>query len=74
VSAEELATRTPEPVDLSGHQFGLGRNLFDVFRANAAGAEQGGMTYLLPEHHETELRPRQGHVHDHFAFATAEAA
>jgi phosphogluconate dehydratase len=49
VSDEELAARRPAPVDLTGSQVGLGRELFDVFRANAAGAEQGGMTYLLPE-------------------------
>jgi phosphogluconate dehydratase len=74
VSGEELTARTPDPVDLTAHQFGLGRDLFDVCRANAAGAEQGGMTYLLPEQHDSAPRPRQGHVHDRFAFATAEAA
>ena len=74
LSAEELASRTPEPVDLSAHQFGLGRELFNVFRANAAGAEQGGMTYVLPDHHGTEVRPTHGHVHDQFVFATAQAA
>jgi phosphogluconate dehydratase len=43
VPAEELAAREPEPVDLSAYHFGLGRELFDVLRANAAGAEHGGM-------------------------------
>ena len=74
VSADELAARTPEPVDLSAYRRGLGRELFDVFRANAAGAEQGGMTYVLPADHDTSLHPRQGHVHDRFVFATADAA
>jgi phosphogluconate dehydratase len=74
LSAEELAARTPEPVDLSAHEFGLGRELFNVFRANAAGAEQGGMTYVPPDHQHTPVRPTQGHVHDRFVFATAEAA
>jgi phosphogluconate dehydratase len=45
VPAAELARREPAPVDLSEYQVGLGRELFDTFRANAAGAEQGAMTY-----------------------------
>ena len=36
----------PEAVDLTASHFGLGRELFAMFRANAAGAEQGAMTYL----------------------------
>jgi phosphogluconate dehydratase len=74
VSAAELAARTPEPVDLSAHEVGLGRELFNVFRANALGAEQGGMTYVLPERDDTAVRPTQGHVHERLVFATAEAA
>jgi phosphogluconate dehydratase len=74
VSAEELAARRPEPVDLAGYRAGLGRELFDVFRATAAGAEQGGMTYLPPAHHDTEVRPGQEPVHDRRVFATAGAA
>jgi len=45
VSAEEWAERQPEPVDLSANQHGLGRELFAVFRANAAGAEQGAISF-----------------------------
>ncbi len=41
----EWAGRQPEPVDLSDCQHGLGRELFAVFRANAAGAEQGAITF-----------------------------
>ena len=74
VSAAELAARTPEPVDLRAHEMGLGRELFNVFRANALGAEQGGMTYVLPERDDTAVHPTQGHVHDRLVFATAEAA
>ena len=35
--ARELPT-----LDLSGNEYGTGRELFKLFRANAAGAEQGG--------------------------------
>jgi phosphogluconate dehydratase len=45
VPAARLARRQPALVDLSESQVGMGRELFDVFRANAAGAEQGAMTY-----------------------------
>ncbi len=48
VSAAEFAARQPEAVDLSANQHGLGRELFAVFRANAAGAEQGAMTFAAP--------------------------
>ncbi|MBL8251203.1 MAG: phosphogluconate dehydratase [Candidatus Competibacter sp.] len=41
----EWAARQPEPVDLSGCQYGLGRELFAVFRNNAAEAERGGITF-----------------------------
>jgi phosphogluconate dehydratase len=49
VSAQELAERQPEPVDLSEYQHGLGRELFAVFRANAAGAEQGAISFASSE-------------------------
>ena len=52
VSAAEFIARQPEPVDLSKYQHGLGRELFAVFRANAAGAEQGAMTFTAPVHQE----------------------
>ena len=41
VSAAELATRTAPLPDLTGHQHGTGRDLFALFRANAALAEEG---------------------------------
>ena len=70
VAPEEWASRQPEMVDLSRHQWGLGRELFEVFRANAVGAEQGAMSYVLPEsapppvdkvtaHGREELAPRE---------------
>jgi phosphogluconate dehydratase len=36
-NARELAT-----ADLKRNEFGMGRELFRLFRANAAGAERGG--------------------------------
>jgi phosphogluconate dehydratase len=41
VTAAALHGRTVEPVDLSGNDNGMGRELFRLFRAHAAGAEQG---------------------------------
>ena len=42
VPEETLSQRTtPAPV-LNGNDFGMGRDLFRLFRANAAGAEEGG--------------------------------
>ena len=44
------------------------RELFAVFRANAANAEAGAMTYTLPGSHDT-LVPAHEHapMHEHFA-------
>jgi phosphogluconate dehydratase len=36
-----LHARSIEPVDLSGNDSGMGRELFRLFRSHAAGAEQG---------------------------------
>jgi len=41
VTEHTLHARTVEPVDLSGNDNGMGRELFKLFRAHAAGAEQG---------------------------------
>jgi phosphogluconate dehydratase len=49
VSASEFAARQPEAVDFSDSQHGLGRELFGVFRANAAGAEQGAIAFAALE-------------------------
>ncbi len=74
VPEEELAARDPEAVDLSANQFGLGRELFNVFRANAAGAEQGAMTYLLPEQRCTEVAASRQPVQEHFVFSSRDAS
>lgn len=39
--------RTPLPADLTESQQGLGRELFDVFRANTSSAETGAMSIML---------------------------
>ena len=45
VREDELCERTPATADLTGNRHGMGRELFGVFRANAAGAEQGGTVW-----------------------------
>ncbi len=42
VSAEAWSRREPVTADLSANAFGMGRELFGLFRAHAAPAEQGG--------------------------------
>jgi phosphogluconate dehydratase len=41
VSAAELAKREPARADLSGNEWGMGRELFAPFRRNAGPADQG---------------------------------
>ena len=47
VREDELCERTPATADLTGNRHGMGRELFGVFRANAAGAEQGGTVWQV---------------------------
>jgi len=42
VTAAQLRARTPAVADLASNDSGMGRELFRLFRAHAAGAEQGG--------------------------------
>ncbi len=69
---DELAARSPEPVDVTANRFGLGRELFNGFRLHASGAEAGAMTFMLPE----EAGPRESEqkvgLGDRFAFAGGE--
>jgi phosphogluconate dehydratase len=67
VTDEDLARRPTEPVNLDEYSYGMGRELFQVFRANAAGAEQGGMTYLLAPHPRSQTQNERDRIHDHFA-------
>ncbi len=41
VDAGEFAARVPATADLSAHQFGMGRELFGLFRHNATTADLG---------------------------------
>jgi phosphogluconate dehydratase len=67
VSAEELARRPLDEVDLDEYRYGMGRELFEGFRANATGAEQGCLTYVLPPPPRSPARAERDRMHDHFA-------
>jgi phosphogluconate dehydratase len=71
VSDVELTSRPIEAIDLTPAHFGLGRELFAMFRANAASAEQGAMTWLSPEEREVPAwtDAKSARVHDHFVYA-----
>jgi len=43
------ASRSAPQPDLSGNDFGIGRELFALFRAQASGAEQGATIFAAPE-------------------------
>ena len=58
VSDDVLASRPIDAVDLTPAHFGLGRELFAMFRANAASAEQGAITWLPPRKGIEPPRPR----------------
>ncbi|HEX2019299.1 MAG TPA: dihydroxy-acid dehydratase, partial [Aurantimonas sp.] len=45
VDAAELDARTPEMPDLSGNEFGMGRELFAAFRATVGTADQGASVF-----------------------------
>ena len=49
VAQDEWDARQAESVDLSSNQYGVGRELFSVFRANADGAEQGAACFQHPQ-------------------------
>jgi phosphogluconate dehydratase len=47
VDAEELATRVARTLDLSGNQFGMGREIFGLMRQHAESAELGGSALFV---------------------------
>ncbi|MBL8508203.1 MAG: dihydroxy-acid dehydratase, partial [Chitinimonas sp.] len=49
VEADVWAAREQAVVDLSANEYGYGRELFAVFRHAASGAEQGAMSFMLPQ-------------------------
>ena len=77
LAGDELDARRTATADLTPSHFGLGRELFAMFRANAASAEQGAMTWLSPEERaapastdgpaSTDVRDER--VHDNFVYA-----
>jgi phosphogluconate dehydratase len=80
VADNVLASRPVEAVDLTPSHFGLGRELFAMFRANAAPAELGAMTWLPPDKRdraiETQVEARarwtdakSARVQDHFVYS-----
>ena len=74
VSAALLARRQPAQANLSENQVGMGRELFDTFRANAAGAEQGAMTYGVSDRAAPQVPSGRAAQHEHSFRAGAEAA
>ena len=59
---------SPKFADLSEFHFGMGRELFAAFRANALGAEQGAVTFNAAEPEGTRCgRPRRAGAR-HFVF------
>ena len=49
VDEAELQQRTPQVADLSSNGWGMGRELFDGFRARASSAEEGAMSILIEQ-------------------------
>ncbi|MBV8649338.1 phosphogluconate dehydratase [Paludibacterium sp.] len=49
VDAEEWALRTESDADLHGNEYGVGRELFAVFRNTATSAEEGAISFALPQ-------------------------
>jgi phosphogluconate dehydratase len=72
LSFEELNARPVERIDLAASQFGLGRELFGTFRANAASAEEGAITWLPPTERDRQAPAtdaKKARVHDQFVYA-----
>jgi phosphogluconate dehydratase len=68
VAASEWAERQAEQINLDHYHFGMGRELFSVFRANAANAEAGAMTYTLPGSPDNLVPTHEpAPMHEHFA-------
>ncbi|MEM9292917.1 MAG: phosphogluconate dehydratase [Acidobacteriota bacterium] len=60
VDAEEWAARPIATADLSANIFGLGRELFQVFRHIATGAEQGALSFGLSDEVEDQSEAPTG--------------
>ena len=72
VVATEWAARDAEKINLDHYHYGMGRELFTVFRANAVHAEAGAMTYTLPGLQDNIVPAHEPPpMHEHFAFTKA---
>jgi phosphogluconate dehydratase len=70
VEKAEWNARATATLNLDHYHVGMGRELFSVFRANAAGAEAGAMTYTLPGSRDTIVPAHEPvPVHGHFAIS-----
>ncbi|HYN37816.1 MAG TPA: dihydroxy-acid dehydratase, partial [Rhodospirillales bacterium] len=69
VDAEEFARRPPATVDVNANRFGFGRELFNGFRDHAGGAEQGAMSFMLPDEAVSPEPQRAPGLGDRFAFS-----
>ena len=69
LDAEELSHRPPSTVDLNANRFGFGRELFNGFRDHATGAEEGAMSFMLPEEAAPAGPLRRPGLGDRFAFS-----
>ena len=71
VTAEEFGRRRADHVDLTPSGFGLGRELFATFRANATSAEEGAITWRPGDMRRPPASTdvEEERVHDHFVYA-----
>jgi phosphogluconate dehydratase len=63
VSDAELQARTPASAAPGAEAWGMGRELFDGFRARVSGAEQGAMS-IFTEEPAPARAPQAVHIHD----------
>ncbi|HRK95868.1 MAG TPA: phosphogluconate dehydratase [Rhodospirillales bacterium] len=69
---EELTGRPPATVDMNANRFYFGRELFNGFRDRATGAEEGAMSFMLPEEAAPAAPARKPGLGDRFAFSGVE--
>ncbi|MDZ3837714.1 MAG: phosphogluconate dehydratase [Rhodospirillales bacterium] len=69
VDADEFDRRPSASVDVNANRFGFGRELFNGFRDHASGAEQGAMSFMLPDEVVSVEPKRTPGLGDRFAFS-----
>ncbi|PTU30512.1 phosphogluconate dehydratase [Stenotrophobium rhamnosiphilum] len=70
VAGDVLASRSADVVDLSANEFGMGRELFSMFRSQVSSAEQGAITF---GHTAETNTPAPQRPSEHFTVLSAEA-